>query len=76
LLIAASLAGGQAFAQTSAAGNVYDLLVGTYTGSGKSEGIYVYRIDTETGRATLSRWRKPSIRRISRSAATTVMSMP
>jgi 6-phosphogluconolactonase len=30
---------------------VYDLLVGTYT-TGKSQGIYVYRFDTETGKAT------------------------
>jgi 6-phosphogluconolactonase len=57
-----SLAAGQAFAQgatpavdasgamTAASGDgVYDLLVGTYTGSGKSEGIYVYRFDTNTG---------------------------
>ena len=31
---------------------VFDLLVGTYTGSGKSEGIYVYRFDTGTGEIT------------------------
>jgi 6-phosphogluconolactonase len=37
-------------AMTAASGDgVYDLLVGTYTGSGKSEGIYVYRFDTNTG---------------------------
>ncbi|SAK49448.1 3-carboxymuconate cyclase-like protein [Caballeronia calidae] len=30
-------------------GEVYDLLIGTYTGGGKSEGIYVYRFDTGSG---------------------------
>ncbi|AET88652.1 6-phosphogluconolactonase [Burkholderia sp. YI23] len=30
-------------------GPVFDLLVGTYTGGGKSEGIYVYRFDTGNG---------------------------
>jgi len=33
----------------AASGEVYDLLIGTYTGGGKSEGIYVYRFDTGTG---------------------------
>ena len=33
-------------------GSVYNLLVGTYTGSGKSEGIYVYRFDTASGSIT------------------------
>jgi 6-phosphogluconolactonase (cycloisomerase 2 family) len=60
-----SLAAVQAFAQgagaaagtsttTSGASSngVFDLLVGTYTGSGKSEGIYVYRFDTGTGAIT------------------------
>ncbi len=63
-----SVAGPQAFAQgaattagtsTTASGTsgmssngVFDLLVGTYTGSGKSEGIYVYRFDTGTGEIT------------------------
>ncbi len=60
-----SLAATQAFAQgaettagtsgttSSAADNgVFDLLVGTYTGSGKSEGIYVYRFDTSNGAIT------------------------
>lgn len=38
---------------SDASGNgVFDLLVGTYTGSGKSEGIYVYRFDTGTGAIT------------------------
>jgi 6-phosphogluconolactonase (cycloisomerase 2 family) len=32
--------------------SVFDLLVGTYTGSGKSEGIYVYRFDTASGAIT------------------------
>src|ERR1700712_1477807 len=32
-------------------GKVYNLLVGTYT-TGKSEGIYVYHFDTETGKIT------------------------
>nr|WP_232519207.1 lactonase family protein [Caballeronia insecticola] len=58
-----SLAAAQAFAQTPAApdaasgtgasaasgGQVYDLLIGTYTAGGKSEGIYVYRFDTGNG---------------------------
>ncbi|MBW4891178.1 lactonase family protein [Mucilaginibacter sp. HMF5004] len=30
---------------------IYDLLIGTYT-TGKSEGIYVYRFNTQTGKAT------------------------
>jgi 6-phosphogluconolactonase len=63
-----TLAATQAFAQTSASapsaganggpvvsssgGLVYDLLIGTYTGSGKSEGIYVYRFDTGSGELT------------------------
>ena len=62
-----SLAAAQAFAQTpgnavsasaaasgtsGTAGQVYDLLIGTYTGSGKSEGIYVYRFDTGNGELT------------------------
>jgi 6-phosphogluconolactonase len=59
-----SLAAAQAFAQGSTApapsgttpaasgDGVYDLLVGTYTGSGKSVGIYVYRFDTGTGETT------------------------
>ncbi|SMF99730.1 3-carboxymuconate cyclase [Burkholderia singularis] len=33
------------------AGGLYNLLVGTYTGAG-SDGIYVYRFDTRTGRIT------------------------
>src|ERR1700731_4928004 len=40
-----SLGAAQAFAQsagTASGSSVFDLLVGTYTGSGKSEGIYVY----------------------------------
>ncbi|QGZ62862.1 beta-propeller fold lactonase family protein [Paraburkholderia acidisoli] len=53
-----SVAASSAFAQTSTAATaaqppadgVYDLVVGTYTG-GKSEGIYVYRFDTNTGDA-------------------------
>ncbi|MBC8642627.1 lactonase family protein [Caballeronia sp. EK] len=37
-------------ATTGAPGKeVYDLLIGTYTGGGKSEGIYVYRFDTGSG---------------------------
>ncbi|SAK94680.1 lactonase family protein [Caballeronia ptereochthonis] len=58
-----SLAAAQAFAQTpgapdaasgaatvgAAGGEVYDLLIGTYTGVGKSEGIYVYRFDAGNG---------------------------
>ncbi|SAL12306.1 3-carboxymuconate cyclase-like protein [Caballeronia sordidicola] len=43
-----------ASANPSGAANssVYDLLVGTYTGSGKSQGIYVYRFDTANGTIT------------------------
>jgi 6-phosphogluconolactonase (cycloisomerase 2 family) len=37
---------------TVAADGVYDLLIGTYTAGGKSEGIYVYRFDTKTGETT------------------------
>jgi 6-phosphogluconolactonase (cycloisomerase 2 family) len=37
---------------TGGGGDVYDLLIGTYTGNGKSEGIYVYRFDARTGHAT------------------------
>jgi 6-phosphogluconolactonase len=61
-----SLAAAHAFAQTPASvpsasasgtaaassGGVYDLLIGTYTGGGKSEGIYVYRFDTGSGDLT------------------------
>ncbi|WP_277185619.1 lactonase family protein [Caballeronia sp. BR00000012568055] len=59
-----SLAAAQAFAQTPTAAasssgapatlspDVYDLLIGTYTGGGKSEGIYVYRFDTNNGELT------------------------
>ncbi|WP_404980404.1 MULTISPECIES: lactonase family protein [unclassified Caballeronia] len=62
-----SLAAAHAFAQTpgapapasagsgasnAATSEVYDLLIGTYTGSGKSEGIYVYRFDAGNGELT------------------------
>jgi 6-phosphogluconolactonase len=60
-----SLAAGQIMAQGSGAAagtsanpsastdsSVFNLLVGTYTGSGKSEGIYVYRFNTATGAIT------------------------
>ncbi|WP_421079190.1 lactonase family protein [Paraburkholderia sp. A1RO-5] len=57
IVIMASVAATQAFAQTSAgaladtaANGVYELIVGTYTG-GKSEGLYVYRFDSKTGDA-------------------------
>lgn len=40
----------QSFAQAS--GSAFDLLVGTYTGSGKSQGIYVYRFDADNGSIT------------------------
>ncbi len=47
--------GAPAFAQPPAAvapaGGVYDLIVGTYTGP-RSEGLYVYRFDTNSGEAT------------------------
>ena len=50
-----ALSAAQAFAQsagTASDSSVFDLLVGTYTGSGKSEGIYVYRFDAGTGATT------------------------
>ena len=63
--IGLSMAAGQAMAQGagttpgasanpsgSTDGSVYNLLVGTYTGSGKSEGIYVYRFDAASGSIT------------------------
>ncbi|MGA7813401.1 lactonase family protein, partial [Caballeronia sp.] len=37
---------------SSANGATFDLLVGTYTGSGKSRGIYVYRFDADNGSIT------------------------
>ncbi|AIP64301.1 lactonase family protein [Burkholderia thailandensis] len=52
--LALPLFGNPAFAQDASAGpagGVYNLLVGTYTGSG-SDGIYVYRFDADSGRAT------------------------
>jgi 6-phosphogluconolactonase len=50
---AAGAGGGVPATASGASGNgVYDLLVGTYTGSGKSEGIYVYRFDTGSGAIT------------------------
>ena len=45
---ATATASGAAVAGASG-GEVYDLLIGTYTGGGKSEGIYVYRFDTGSG---------------------------
>ncbi|MGI4985651.1 MAG: lactonase family protein [Janthinobacterium lividum] len=36
----------------AATADSYDLLVGTYTHTGKSEGIYVYRFDSRTGATT------------------------
>lgn len=48
-----SFSAASALAQTNgAASGPFDLLVGTYTGSGKSEGIYVYRFDPATGDMT------------------------
>ncbi|SDE41952.1 6-phosphogluconolactonase [Pricia antarctica] len=35
--------------QTAVNDTIYNLLVGTYTQSGKSDGIYVYRFNIETG---------------------------
>lgn len=55
---------GQTFAQSAADSSqlsqanvaqgkeMFDLLVGTYTGNGKSEGIYVYRFDPRDGNVT------------------------
>ncbi len=45
-------ASGSASATASADGATFDLLVGTYTGSGKSQGIYVYRFDADNGSIT------------------------
>ncbi len=52
--LAASLTPGAALAETSGAASsgIFDLLIGTYTAQGKSEGIYVYRFDSQTGRAS------------------------
>ncbi len=46
-----------AFAQAPNAGagsanGQYDLLIGTYTTNGKSDGVYVYRFDAQTGQMT------------------------
>ncbi|MFG7111977.1 lactonase family protein [Burkholderia pseudomallei] len=52
--LALPLFGNPAFAQDASAGSaggVYNLLVGTYTGSG-SDGLYVYRFDTDSGRVS------------------------
>lgn len=50
LLIMAQLAGLQNFAQTKHnPGNQFRLIIGTYTNSGKSEGIYTYRFNGNTG---------------------------
>ncbi|AGK46941.1 hypothetical protein BTI_2728 [Burkholderia thailandensis MSMB121] len=52
--LALPLFGNPSFAQDASggpAGGVYNLLVGTYTGAG-GDGIYVYRFDTDSGRAT------------------------
>ncbi|SAL17735.1 lactonase family protein [Caballeronia telluris] len=61
IVAAQAFSASAALAQTSPASSasasvsadgVYDLLIGTYTGSGKSEGIYVYRFDTKSGELT------------------------
>ncbi|MCY0386858.1 lactonase family protein [Robbsia sp. Bb-Pol-6] len=39
--------------EDAAPADSYDLLVGTYTHTGKSEGIYVYRFDARTGATAL-----------------------
>lgn len=52
--LALPLFGNPAFAQDASAGpagGVYNLLVGTYTGSG-SDGLYVYRFDTDSGQVS------------------------
>lgn len=52
--LALPLFGNPAFAQDASAGpagGVYNLLVGTYTGS-SSDGLYVYRFDTDSGRVS------------------------
>jgi len=54
-LLACTFGAAPALAQTGTApagGSIYDLLIGTYTASGKSRGIYVYRFDSATGQAT------------------------
>ncbi|WP_244827517.1 lactonase family protein [Caballeronia sp. TF1N1] len=48
----ATPAAGASGAAVSSGGEVLDLLIGTYTGGGKSEGIYVYRFDTGNGELT------------------------
>lgn len=65
----------QAFAQgtsgAAAGRDLYDLLIGTYTANGKSEGIYVYRFDARTGQATrisAARTVNPSYLAVSRDA--------
>ncbi len=42
----------KAFAQTNKKSKVMLLYIGTYTSSGKSEGIYVHKFDLETGKLT------------------------
>jgi len=63
IVIMTSVAAAPAFAQStsqaastgSSAGGTYNLIIGTYTGgnsgAGKSEGLYVYHFDTQTGDA-------------------------
>jgi 6-phosphogluconolactonase len=57
-------------AASAASDGVYDLLVGTYTG-GKSEGIYVYRFDAQSGELTplsVAKTVNPSYLAVSRDA--------
>ena len=48
----AQASGSASATSSSADGTTFDLLVGTYTGSGKSQGIYVYRFDADNGSIT------------------------
>ena len=52
LLIVSLVAPELCFAQKKVTTKTYDLLVGTYTRRNGSKGIYVYRFDMETGKAT------------------------
>ncbi|HEV3105908.1 MAG TPA: lactonase family protein [Trinickia sp.] len=64
-------AGDASAASAVRGGDVYDLLIGTYTANGKSEGIYVYRFDARTGHATrlaAARAVNPSYLAVSRDA--------
>lgn len=52
VLTALTITSGMLMAQNNKENQSYHLLVGTYT-TGKSEGIYTYRFDSQTGKLTL-----------------------